>query len=131
MKIRNYRNEDAPALKAMLAAQRFDYELPDLTDPKSLFITRLVIEKDSKPVAAVLGRLTSEAYFLENPESGTDIERARRFLILHGRAIQMGREAGIDSIHVWLPPEVQKKFGPQLESLGWEQFTWPVYERRI
>ena len=45
MLVREYRDSDLSALRAIHAAQGFDYALPDLTNP--LFITKLVLTLDS------------------------------------------------------------------------------------
>jgi len=90
-----------------------------------------VENEEGKAVQALLGRLTSEAYFLEEPSSASPSVRMRRFLALHSRACEEGREAGVDSVHAWLPPEVSEKFGSQLCKLGWTQYTWPVFMKRL
>ena len=114
----------------MLRAQGYEYTLPEL-DYSPLFITRLVLEDEGKPVQALFGRLTSEAYFLEDPESSTPQTRMRRFLFLHHAACDIARSAGIDSVHVWLPPQIKEKFGPQLERLGWNEYVWPTYAKHL
>jgi len=114
----------------MHAAQGFGYELPDLLDPR-LWITQKVLEdKEGKPVKAILGRLTSEAFFLDYPEEN-EFTRMRRFMALHEVACEEGRRCGMDSVHVWLPPELKKKFGERLERMGWIEFTWPTYMRKL
>jgi hypothetical protein len=45
MLIREYRDSDLSALRAIHAAQGFDYTLPDLRNP--LFVTKLVLASDS------------------------------------------------------------------------------------
>lgn len=46
MQIREYRESDLATLRAIHAAQGFDYALPDLRNP--LFLTRLVLTHDSE-----------------------------------------------------------------------------------
>ena len=46
MQIREYRESDLAALRAIHAAQGFDYALPDLRNP--LFLTKLVLTPDSE-----------------------------------------------------------------------------------
>jgi hypothetical protein len=129
MRYREYQSSDRPALEAMHAAQGFDYSLPDLDDPK-LWITRMVITNESgRPTQAILGRLTSEAFYLDDPNAHSPATRMRRFLTLQGIAATEGKHAGMDSVHVWLPPQIKETFGGQLERLGWREFTWPVYMR--
>jgi hypothetical protein len=45
MHVREYQESDLAQLRAMHAAQGFDYALPDLSNP--LFVTRLVLTRDS------------------------------------------------------------------------------------
>lgn len=131
MNVRDYQQSDFPALQAMHTAQGFEYQLPDLSD-SGLWITRKVMTEDGgRPVGAILGRLTSEAFYLDNPKVTSPAMRMRRFLALHEVAASEGKKAGVDSVHVWLPPEVEKKFGNQLARLGWVQFTWPTFVKSL
>ena len=69
MNVRDYQQSDFPALQAMHTAQGFEYQLPDLSD-SGLWITRRVMTEDGRrPVGAILGRLTSEAFYLDNRRS--------------------------------------------------------------
>jgi len=129
-RIRPYRKEDEAALRAMHAAQGLDYELPDVDHPLFFSRTVLVNEKD-EPIRAVLGRLTSEAFFLEYPDQGSEFTRMREFLKLQEAACADGRARGIDSVHVWLPPEMKYTFGAQLCRVGWEHHTWLSFARRL
>src|SRR5260370_8504186 len=45
MRIREYTEQDLSALRAIHAAQGFDYDLPDLRNP--LFVTKLVLAQDA------------------------------------------------------------------------------------
>ncbi len=47
MQVRNYQESDLAALRAIHAAQSFDYTLPHLRNP--LFVTKLVLAQDSTP----------------------------------------------------------------------------------
>src|SRR5271156_5063006 len=47
MRIREYHENDLQSLRAIHAAQGFDYELPDLRGP--LFVTKLVLTDDEAP----------------------------------------------------------------------------------
>jgi hypothetical protein len=127
--IRPYQPSDKPAIEEMFRAQGFDYGLPDPDGP--LFIVRMVLEENGKPVQALLGRLTSEAYLLFDPNAASPVTHMRRFLGLHQKACEAAQKAGIDSVNVWLPPKVSKLFGGQLERLGWKNYIWPSYMRKI
>jgi len=130
MNLREYQAKDKPFLEQMHRFQGFDYELPELDAP-NLWVTRMVLtDAEDQPVSAILGRITSEAYFLDYPTS-PNLERMRNFVALHELACEVGRRSGIDSTHVWLPPEVEKSFGEQLEKLGWEKFMWASYMKSL
>lgn len=131
MELRDYIPEDAAALKEMHKAQGFDYELPNLDNPLLWITRKVLVNGDGKPVQALLGRLTSEAYFLEGRPEENHVKRLRNFLLLEDSAREAGRRAGLDSVHVWLPEEIQKTFGNQLERLGWKQYLWASYARQL
>src|SRR5579871_4476975 len=73
MIVREYTDADYQALRAMHAAQGFDYELPDPAHP--LFVVRAVLEDEGRPRMVALLRLTSEAYLLADPRDGSPRER--------------------------------------------------------
>ena len=131
MRFREYRAEDKPALEAMYRAQGFAYEFPDIDDSR-LWITRMVlVDDEDKPLQAVLGRLTSEAFFIFDPKVASPVTQMRRFVSLQEAACESGRRAGVDSVHCWLPPEVKETFGPQLERLGWLEYEWATFARSL
>ena len=69
MLIREYQESDLAPLRAIHAAQGFDYALPDLSNP--LFVTKKILADDGAILGAALLRLTAEAYLLLDPRSGT------------------------------------------------------------
>lgn len=181
MPIREYKPSDLARLRALHAAQNFDYAFPDLTDP--LFLTKLVLEepassshtvipgergeaRNPSPVlpaawnvtdqrasesaaesglssphhsapsgsisAAVLLRLTCEAYLLLDPHSGTPSERWERIVALQEAA---GRDAyvrGLSDAHCWLPPRIARRFGRRLAALGWlRDDVWTPFCKKL
>ncbi|MGB9405514.1 MAG: hypothetical protein WCA98_18415, partial [Candidatus Acidiferrales bacterium] len=110
MKVRAYTAADLDALRAMHAAQSFDYPFPDLSDP--LFLSKLVVEDGAgRAVAASLARLTCEMYFLADPAAGTPRDRYESLLALHRGAETDLRARGLEDAHAWLPPRIAKRFG--------------------
>jgi len=65
MHIREYQESDLAALRAIHAAQGFDYHLPDLRNP--LFVTKLVLADDAASSAVVV----QHAAPLQQPPQGT------------------------------------------------------------
>ena len=142
MRVREYQKKDLDALRAIHAAQGFDYALPDLSNP--LFLTNLVLIDDNatpgasieapkdKIVGAAILRLTAEAYLLLDPRAGTPHQRWQWLLTLHAAAERDAWQRGLEDVHAWLPPPIAKKFGKRIARLGWiRDDTWTPYCKRI
>jgi hypothetical protein len=141
MQIREYHESDLAALRAIHAAQGFDYALPDLRNP--LFVTKVVLS-DAAPaqqkenrhleagatriIGAALLRLTAEAYLLLDPRAGTPRERWQWLLALHVAAERDAWQRGLEDVHAWLPPPIAKQFGKRIARLGWlRDDAWTPY----
>ena len=146
MRVREYTASDLDALRAMHAAQGFDYPLPDLNNP--LFVTKVLLtdagvpsegQNDSataltpeKIRGAALLRLTAEAYLLLDPRAGTPRDRWQWLLTLHEAARRDAWRRGLEDVHAWLPPPIAKKFGKRLARLGWlRDDAWTPYCKRL
>ena len=155
MLIREYTEGDLDALRAIHAAQGFDYRLPDLINP--LFVTKLVLEGEpvahggslasflsastnspsprkgnSRILGAAFLRLTAEAYLLLDPHVGTPRQRWQWLLALHEAARRDAWLRGLEDVHAWLPPSIAQKFGRRLERLGWRRDdAWTPYCKRL
>jgi hypothetical protein len=143
MQIREYRESDLAALRAIHAAQGFDYPLPDLRNP--LFVTKLILsEADEKsgiakteaPQEKIIGaaflRLTAEAYLLLDPKAGTPRERWQWLLQLHAATERDAWQRGLEDVHAWLPPPIARKFGKRIARLGWNRDDeWTPYCKRL
>jgi len=160
MQVREYQQSDLAALRAIHAAQGFDYPLPDLHNP--LFVTKLVLFDENvappfraasvplndeaasrdaglKPGATeerILGaaflRLTVEAYLLLDPRAGTPRERWQWLLALQAAAERDAWQRGLEDVHAWLPPPIAGKFGKRIARLGWRRDdAWTPYCKRL
>jgi hypothetical protein len=156
MQIREYHESDLQSLRAIHAAQGFDYPLPDLRNP--LFLTKLVLTDSDAPapgnadlpirsvseppantqqgnerlLGAAFLRLTAEAYLLLDPKSGTPSDRWHALLALHAAAERDAWRRGLEDVHAWLPPPIAKKFGKRLTRLGWiRDDTWTPYCKKL
>lgn len=127
MLLREYKESDLDAVRAIHAAQGFDYALPDLRNP--LFVTKFVLSgSDSRMLGAALLRLTAEAYLFLDPRAGTPRERWQWLLTLHEAARRDAWQRGLEDAHAWLPPPIAQKFGRRLERLGWRRDdAWTPY----
>jgi hypothetical protein len=142
MLVREYRESDLEQLRAIHAAQGFDYALPDLNNP--LFVTKLMLtdgehasaQSNSTQNRAIVGaallRLTAEAYLLLDPRAGTPRERWQWLLALHAATEQDAWKRGLEDVHAWLPPPIAQKFGKRLARLGWlRDDAWTPYCRKL
>ncbi|MGC1482349.1 MAG: hypothetical protein WA789_01030 [Candidatus Acidiferrum sp.] len=145
MQVREYRESDLAALRAIHAAQGFEYPLPDLSNP--LFVTKLILSEtqadegsgvdDTKPpqekiIGAALLRLTVEAYLLLDPKAGTPRDRWQWLLHLHAATERDAWQRGLEDVHAWLPPPIAHKFGKRITQLGWNRDdTWTPYCKRL
>ncbi len=130
MLVREYQDSDLAQLRAIHAAQGFDYTLPDLSNP--LFVTKKVLARDGAIVGAAFLRLTAEAYLLLDPCAGTPRERWQWLLALHAAAERDAWQRGLEDVHAWLPPPIAKKFGKRITQLGWiRDDTWTPYCKKL
>ncbi|HXL23033.1 MAG TPA: hypothetical protein VOA78_11245 [Candidatus Dormibacteraeota bacterium] len=132
MRIREYQRSDLDALRAIHAAQGFDYPLPDLNNP--LFVSKIVLENEAanKIAAVALLRLTAEAYLLLDPKQGTPRDRWQALLALHHATRRDAWQRGLEDVHAWLPPPIAGKFGKRLTRLGWlRDDTWTPYCHKL
>ncbi len=155
MQIREYRESDLAALRAIHASQGFDYALPDLNNP--LFVTKLILSEpeassgeqetingsvsekralpDAPPekiIGAALLRLTAEAYLLLDPNAGKPRQRWNWLLQLHAATERDAWQRGLEDVHAWLPPTIAKQFGKRITQLGWRRDDdWTPYWKRL
>jgi hypothetical protein len=143
MQVREYRESDLAALRAIHASQGFAYPLPDLNNP--LFVTKLVLSdadegmesaKAKQPPERIIGaaflRLTAEAYLLLDPHAGTPRERWQWLLQLHAATERDAWQRGIEDVHAWLPPPIAQRFGKRITKIGWNRDdAWTPYCKRL
>ncbi len=157
MQVREYLESDLAALRAIHAAQGFEYPLPDLTNP--LFVTRLILSDSGAPsnwtrqdaiegdthtaasakdaplqekiIGAALLRLTAEAYLLLDPKAGSPRQRWQWLLQLHAATERDAWRRGLEDVHAWLPPPIASKFGKRITQLGWNRDDWTPYCKQL
>ncbi len=64
--------------------------------------------------------------------AGNARQRWTQLLALHRAGEQDLLARGLDDAHAWLPPQIARRFGRRLESLGWlRDDTWTPYCKRL
>jgi hypothetical protein len=148
MLVREYRESDIAALRAIHASQGFAYPLPDLSNP--LFVTKLILSDASETetaerntgadagppkeniIGAALLRLTAEAYLLLDPRAGTPRQRWQWLLQLHAATERDAWHRGLEDVDAWVPPPIASKFGKRITQLGWNRDdAWTPYCKRL
>ena len=126
MNIRLYEPKDRAAVEAIHARQNLGYDFPDLERPT--WMIRLVGEQDDKIVQAAFAHLTAEIFFMIDKGNGTPQERHLGFLQMQ----EVGRElaykpGGLDDLHAFLPPQIERQFAKRMMRHGWKKALWPCY----
>lgn len=125
--IRQYNVSDYDALKKIHAASGLPANcFPNLRSPLNVVSLCATGSKGQVTQAGFI-RLTGEAYVLVDHEAGKAQERWQSLQELVAKALASAAQCGIEDCSAWLPPEVEKSFGPRLMDLGWIKSPWPTY----
>ena len=127
LRIRPYTEADLERLKAIHAAQGFDYELPDLSKPE--FIIRAVIENGNGVEAGLFLRKTAEVFLLMEPT--TRRKGIGRLLIFDREITPLAKQEGLSHVDCWVPPKIERDFGKLMLRLGWYKQLWSSYTRKV
>lgn len=119
---------DRTALADIHARMGSRYALPDFQSP--LFIIKQVSKEAGAVRGAIAVKMIGEAYLLLEPTL-TRYEKARTVALLSLSGIRAAREASLEDVSAWLPPEVESTFGSMLSDLKWSKSPWPCWSRRI
>lgn len=132
MRVREFKPEDMDALKSLHARSGFKYELPDFADQQ--FVVRRVADDDGQIVMAGFLRQTTEAFLICDPHWRGPRWRYEALEAIHNDAVEQIRRMGFRSIEAFLPPQIEKRFGKRLLSMGWKHYVeeeWPCYSLEV
>ena len=127
--VRHYGEADLARVKELHAKQGLEYALPNL-DADTMLV-RTVIENGNGVTNAAFLRKTAEAYWLFDPAEGRKRDRAGILLVLHKELNAMAKRAGFEDCHIWVPPDLAKRFEGTLFHLGWKKPEWTCYHREV
>lgn len=128
MEIRELTSADRRAIERLHAAMNLGYELPD---PRTGFFVKTAMFDGGRLVTAVLGRKTSEAYLLLDRTWSTPQERWEAVGRLIVCGAQQAKIQGIDDVHVWLPPAIEKRFAKRLAEFGFVKAPWNCHTAKL
>jgi hypothetical protein len=131
VKVRPFRKEDEPVLRAMYEQMGFDYVLPELEGRDFVSVWVAVDETDA-PVMALAARKTVEMFMLADQRWKTPGWRMEAFSELHFACHQDVLRQGFTDAHCWLPPQVVKSFGRRLKRyFGWVESKWKCFAKEL
>jgi len=131
MNVREYTPFDLSWLLELHKTSAYEYEMPDLSSP-SFVVKKVLISEDGSISMGAFLRKTTEAFLICDPSWRTPRWRLEGLRCLHD-VVQRDAEAkGIESVHCWIPPEIEARFRNRLEDFGWrKERPWPVYSRNV
>lgn len=127
--IREYEEKDFAVLADMHRRQGLPYPMPNLND--GIFFSKLVKIVNGTPVMALAARLTAETYMLHDAGQGRPLDRWGWFKELELNGCIDVAEKGLQDLHCWVEPQVAKKFGRRLQSLGWKKPEWVSFAKEF
>jgi len=68
---------------------------------------------------------------LADPDAGRKRDQLANLLVLHREMLTPMRRVGFSDTHCWMPPQIEKNFGPLLLHLGWRKPLWPSYSFEV
>lgn len=124
--IRPYTEADLAAIKRMHIDSGLPLNcFPDLTNPN--FKVRIIADHRGKAILAGFVKLTGEAFILVDHSYAVPGKRLDALEQLVAFGLAEAAKKKLDDVSAWLPPEVEKAFGPRLEDLGFVKSPWPSY----
>lgn len=129
--MKNYRpvrEGDYASLMGLHQSMGFDYKL-DLLRPDFVVKTAL-FDEHQKPVAAVLGRLTTESYLLLDRTWSDPRGRLDAVKNLISLAMEDVRPYQVYDTHIWVPPQAER-FVRRLKRLGFVDAPWRSMTARL
>lgn len=126
--IRPYQEADLKRIEQIHAKQGFDYPFPDLSDPAFALGS---VADDGGAQAALMLKVTAEAYLFLDRDYGTPRQRWATFLQLHEAARRQALDAGLQDVNLWAPPDLPRGFIRKLGRLGWTRNCWQNFSFRL
>ena len=124
--IREFRDEDWPALKEMfMRSQLPENCFPNTSNP--LFLIRKVMEVNGEIPMAAFTKVTAEQYLLLDHGWRTAHDRWDLLIQMRDIVVTEARDRGFEDLTAWIPPQIDKSFGPRLTQLGFVRSPYPSY----
>lgn len=134
MLVREYTDADFAEVKRIYEASGFNYVLPNFTSEE--FYSRRVIGEGNSLGVALFQRRTAECYLVANPKWRTPAWRLEALRQLHIAGLADAREAKVQELIGFVPPQIERRFGRRLkQNFGWNDWElgkeWRGYTRLV
>jgi hypothetical protein len=124
--IRNFTDEDWTAVKEIFVRSKLpDVCMPNTSNP--LFLIRKVAEIDGEIRMAAFTKVTAEQYLLLDHSWSTPHERWELLREMRDVVVNEADARGFQDLTAWIPPVLEKSFGPRLTQLGFIRSPYPSY----
>lgn len=127
--VERFDDRELAALRGIYEREGFDYIWPNAND--EIFVRRIVARNGNGLEAAALLRLTGEMYLLMDRTKGNPEDRWKLFVDGHEALKAEMRKLGLEDVHAFIPPNLERAFSKRLEMLGWIRDPWPCYTLRL
>lgn len=91
-----------------------------------LFTDRYVMEQEDKLIMACFLKATAEIYLVLDHSFGDPRDRYTWLWQMKEFMADRARRRGYEQVSCWIPPDLDKSFGPRLEELGFQK-SWQSY----
>lgn len=98
---------------------------PNTSDP--LFLIRKVMDVDGEIPMAAFTKVTAEQYLLLDHGWRTPKDRWDLLMQMRDIVVIEASEKGFHDLSAWIPPQIEKSFGPRLTQMGFIRSPYPCY----
>lgn len=99
--------------------------MPNTSDP--LYLIKKVAEINGEIPLAAFTKVTAEQYLLLDHGWATPHERWELLREMRDVVVNEADARGLSDLTAWIPPILEKSFGPRLTQLGFVKSPWPSY----
>jgi hypothetical protein len=95
-------------------------------EENKLFVEKQIMMQDGEPVMSCFLKITAEIYLVLDHTKGTPEERLEWLTEMRDEMAVRAATKGLDQVTCWIPPDLEKSFGPRLVDLGFQK-SWQSY----